>query len=389
MCGIVGVIPKLKNGFNYVHQKMFYQLLYADALRGQDATGVITVHKNGDFGIMKEAVDSYTFNGSFVDSDLDKDLYQNGMAVVGHNRAKTVGENTDENAHPFVIDNTFAMVHNGTLRNHHELTKTAVDSEALAIEFHQAMGQEDWKEGMETALGKVRGALACVWFDQKRMELCLIRNTERPMALLELDDCFLFGSELSMLFWIANRNNEKVVVGKNLEIHKLYQFDMEKGGGVYSETFLSPKYPVWQHKGFSNGVSAATHTPTSTTSTGTTDIPSADVVVTEVKGVSKNQFKKIKGLVFQKEIEWLCEDFVEGSAGSYLVMGRSVNGAYDLCDVIHSIKGQILLDDDKILWDNGITLKGTIKDVEYDKEHKAVLITMEKLTVAEHEKTIH
>src|ERR1700752_137462 len=140
MCGIVGFISKWKaTGFSAKQQKMFYQLLHADMLRGWEATGVITVAKNGDFGIMKEASDASVFNGSFIDSDLDKDMYKEGVAVIGHNRAKTIGENKDENAHPFVVDDTFAMVHNGTLRNHKDMHDTEVDSEALAKTFKAAM----------------------------------------------------------------------------------------------------------------------------------------------------------------------------------------------------------------------------------------------------------
>lgn len=405
MCGIVGLITKHSNGFTYQQQKMVYQMLVADEVRGADATGVITVHNNKDFGLMKEATEGYYFVDSFIDSDLDKDLYRNSMAVIGHNRAKTVGDNKDENAHPFSVDNTFAMVHNGTLRNHHELSKTEVDSEALAIELKQAMDKEDWKLGLEEALGRVRGAYACVWYDQKRHQLCMIRNSERPLGFIQTPHSILFGSELGMLGWIANRNGEDVKEWKSLEIHKLYTFDMEEGKGAYQETFLSLKYPTPVTKGFTNG----THS-TRTRSTGKQvktshsndaggdDIQDApfrpyDDPVGDNGALSKNAFKRLKGLINGKEIEFLCDDYVEANHGTFLAMGRCTNGSFDLCEVRHSVSAVIATKETGVreedFWAGGVVFKGIIDEVDYDKDNQAASITLKGVTLKEFVNAIH
>lgn len=397
MCGIVGVIPRLKNGFNFSQQKMFYQLLLADEMRGMDATGVITVHSNGDFGIMKEASAAYYFHDQFVDSDLDKDLYKNGVAAIGHNRAKTVGENKDANAHPFSVDKTFAMVHNGTLRNHLELEKdvgkTDVDSEALAILFKRAMDEEDWKTALEEAIGKVKGAYACVWYDQKRHQVCMIRNTERPLGFIETKTEILFGSELAMLSWIANRNGSSVEKWKSLETHKLYTFDMKEGGGAFGETFLSPKYQF--QKGYTNGTKK-TSTANGQGMDGDTETTSTDSDPVGACGaLSKNGFKKLRATIFRKEIEFLQEDYVESSSGTFLVMGRSINGAFDLCEVRHNISG--LLDgkkqgvEEKDFWVDGMLFKGIVADAVYDRDNSAITITLENLSLKgyQSEKVVH
>ncbi len=404
MCGIVGVIPRQKNGFTAVQQRMFYQMLFANELRGIDATGVITVHTTGDFGIMKEANAAYYFNDQFIDSDLDKDLYKNGCAVIGHNRAKTVGDNKDLNAHPFVVDKTFAMVHNGTLRNHLELEKldgigqTEVDSEALTRVFAQAMDQEDWKTSMQDALGRVKGAFACVWYDQKRHQVCMIRNSERPLGLAMTKQSVLFASELGLAGWIASRNGEGVEEFKSLAVHTLYTFDMKEGQGAFQETFLSPRYFPTSTKGYNNGT---THTTTGshaqqtdgsqTPSTGKTGTPPS----IEGQGeLSKSGFKRLRAAIFRKEIEFLQEDYVESSAGQFLVMGRSVNGAHDLCEVRHNISG--VLDGKKLgiteydFYGKEMICKGIVADVEYDKDHKSAIITVEALSIKdEHAQVFH
>jgi glucosamine 6-phosphate synthetase-like amidotransferase/phosphosugar isomerase protein len=39
MCGIVGMVVKPNNGFSVKTENVFNQLLYADAVRGEDSTG--------------------------------------------------------------------------------------------------------------------------------------------------------------------------------------------------------------------------------------------------------------------------------------------------------------------------------------------------------------
>src|SRR5215469_16745148 len=179
-------------------------------------------------------------------------MSKEGVAIIGHNRAKTIGDNLAENAHPFVEDKTFAMVHNGTLHNHKQIGDTDVDSHALAIVLKKAMDEEDWKKGLEEALSKVKGAYACVWYDQKRDQVCMVRNAERPLFLVKAGSNTLFGSEVGLLTWIATRNNEKVDDIINTKVHTFYTFDMKKTGGDFSETNLTLKSPK---TGFDNGTS--------------------------------------------------------------------------------------------------------------------------------------
>lgn len=405
MCGIVGLISKSKySGFTGIQQKMMHQLLYADALRGVDATGIIAINKHEDFSIAKAAIPAVDFLEEFKDSEIDKGLYKDGIAFIGHNRAKTIGENKDENAHPFVEEKTFAMVHNGTLYNHKKmLSDTDVDSHALTIAFKEAMHQDDWKKAMEDTLAKVTGAFACVWYDQTKHEVCMIRNSQRPLSIVETDSSILFGSEMSLLHWIAFRNNDKIKASKSLDTSTLYSFDLKKQGGDFSETFLSMSPP--KIIGFSNGIITSNQNTTDPNpKTTTTTSPNNGETIKEMMAarasvfdgndkreeVSRNAYKKLRAQVFRKRIRFEVEDVVAtGNRGEFMLFGESLNGAYDLCDVRHSIRCLVTLKGLGIhaasdMWHQDFELEGTIHECEYDKDNKSIILYIEKaLNVSE------
>jgi predicted glutamine amidotransferase len=237
MCGIVGVVPKSFNGMIKQHEDSFFQMLYADALRGEDSTGVIGVENDTTFHIAKEAVSAEWFIHQLrfsKDIQIVNPTYHRGKVWVGHNRKKTVGTVSDETAHPFVVDDSFAMVHNGTLTTHQHLAKTAVDSEALAIVFKQALDKanNDSKkrvEEFEEVLGKVYGAYACVFYDQKRHNLHLLRNKERPLFTIDTENGLYFCSEPLMGAWILVRNNYKyeTLKAELVPDHTLFTIDLD------------------------------------------------------------------------------------------------------------------------------------------------------------------
>lgn len=382
MCGIIGVITKNKFGFSKTEQKMFYELLYADVLRGADATGVITCHNNKDFGIMKEASSSDVFCQQFINSDLDRDLFKNGTAVIGHNRAKTIGDHSDENAHPFVVDDTFAMVHNGTLRNHKKLEDTAVDSEALAITFKKAMDQEDFQQAISEAVWSVEGAFACVWYDQKRNQVGMIRNNQRPLAMIEYGGCILFGSEIGLINWIGGRNNEKQKSHEFIKENTLYLWDMDKMGGAVEQFPLASK-PV-----YTPGPNTKTHGNVSdkTISNVVTQIFRKTADGSPMK-CSKNAFKRFKKVLLGKYLTFNLEDWVERhiedkNCKEFFLLGGVINGAYDLCEVQHMTRG--LVDLSKI----GMSIKemdfqsdwvGCVRDVIYDQKIGQLIIDLDQI----------
>src|SRR5215469_11761187 len=316
-------------------------------------------------------------------------MSKEGVAIIGHNRAKTIGDNLAENAHPFVEDKTFAMVHNGTLHNHKQIGDTDVDSHALAIVLKKAMDEEDWKKGLEEALSKVKGAYACVWYDQKRDQVCMVRNAERPLFLVKAGSNTLFGSEVGLLTWIATRNNEKVDDIINTKVHTLYTFDMKKTGGDFSETNLTLKSPK---TGFDNGTSkhnngsgsssktqqkATTHTSSATSKF---SVGSAD------KPLSKSEYKRLFRKMVGSRIQFLADDYIElevdrssGMATKVLAWGECSNGAFDLCEYNHIIRCQIDLEqlgiDEQAFYEQeDVSLSGNVYDMAYIKDEQCAII---------------
>lgn len=223
MCGIVGIATRFSNGFSSGEADVFSDLLFLDTLRGFDSTGVFGVDYLSNVEIHKEASHGLDFLGTPTYKEFRGKLIQRGMFAVGHNRAATRGEIVDKNAHPFWVDDNIILVQNGTMRGDHKKHKDVeVDSEALA---HVIAENED----VETALKKINASYALVWYNVKERTLNLIRNSERPLWILELKSgSVVWASEANFLYLACQRNNqswEKPAV--QLEPHELHQFHLD------------------------------------------------------------------------------------------------------------------------------------------------------------------
>lgn len=219
MCGIVGVIAKEKAlGFSTVHRNVFEQMLYVNALRGNDSTGVFMVKRNGGVEWAKQASWPQAFMQDTIGKQLLTKMVWEGIAMVGHNRKATYGVVKDENAHPFIEDKII-LVHNGTLTNHKELDKDVeVDSHAIASTIN--------KYGVLKAIQKIQGAFSVVAYNTETREVYMFRNTERPLFLGEIPGAWVFSSEP----WIAQgpcwRAGQTITGMTEIEPSKLYTFKM-------------------------------------------------------------------------------------------------------------------------------------------------------------------
>lgn len=203
MCGIVGFITPGRNGFSSRELDIFKELTYASALRGVDSTGMFYVTNDGDVQVHKDILDSSSFLKTNEFGAAGKEIVSKGRAAVAHCRAATKGSKTEENAHPFIVDNHIVLVHNGTLFDHRKVANTEVDSHAIA---HRLAEEED----VGKALQQINGAYALVWYDVKREVLNVIRNDQRPLYICELESGAIgFASEPGMLYWVMGRNQER------------------------------------------------------------------------------------------------------------------------------------------------------------------------------------
>jgi len=213
MCGIVGVVSFDKAKDIAERRSYFQQALYANTLRGHHSTGMFCVpldknHKDiNELALYKKAMAGYDFIqlDQFNRLLLNMEHYK---FVVGHNRAKTIGDVTDRNSHPFSIGH-ITLVHNGTLTELHSLEvpnhwHIPVDSEVLTMAIV--------RHGYQNALAKLRGAAALVWYDEQDDVLRLFRNKERPLfyALVKGENTAFIASEIEMILWLAWRNGYEI-----------------------------------------------------------------------------------------------------------------------------------------------------------------------------------
>lgn len=229
MCGLVGVVAKGSQGFWKSHMEVFHELLFVDTFRGDDSTGVFMVDKDGDLELLKEATDAPNFQRHKDYAKFMNDSYARGRCVIGHNRKATKGVITDENAHPFVVDNRIVLVHNGTLYGDFkklagEGNEVEVDSHAIAHLIHQN------GDNVEKALQQLSGAYALIWFDMEKQTVNFVRNSQRPLCFMETADAIYWASEGNMLEWMNKRHDLKSPKGPQmLGVGTLVTISFEKG----------------------------------------------------------------------------------------------------------------------------------------------------------------
>ena len=161
-------------------------------VRGRDSTGVIKVRDDKDQSytwVKSVGAPAHLFDFRKYESEIERG---DAVALVGHCRSKTIGEVNLKNAHPFDFpDEGIIGVHNGTLRNHSQLDGhhySKVDSEVMYE--HMA------KNGAKDTFEKVKGAYACVWWNDNESTLNFFRNEERPLW-------FTWSKDMDMMFWAS------------------------------------------------------------------------------------------------------------------------------------------------------------------------------------------
>ncbi len=186
MCGLVGMAGDI----TAKERKIFKDMLDVCQLRGRDSTGVIRVNRTDYSWVKRVGPPAFLFDSKQYD-----DVVETGglpKVLIGHCRHKTVGGVSNKTAHPFDFpDEGICGVHNGTLRSYQQLDGykyDLVDSEVLYS--HLA------KNGPEETFNKVRGAYACVWWDDNEQRVKFIRNDERPLY-------FTYSKDYRIMFWAS------------------------------------------------------------------------------------------------------------------------------------------------------------------------------------------
>ena len=198
ICGLVAVIsPKVQTASE---NKIFKDMLVLDQLRGKDSTGMFSVDKTG-VSIAK----SVATPTDFLQLSRVTSAIAGASILVGHNRHATMGAVNANNAHPFQHDN-ITLVHNGTLDRAYKLPQFDTDSESVCYQLAQCESWSDTTKYLES----IDGAFAFIWYDDVDEALYFIRNEERPLYCVMVQDTMYLASERGFLFAALERNNVSI-----------------------------------------------------------------------------------------------------------------------------------------------------------------------------------
>jgi hypothetical protein len=200
-------------------------------MRGAHSTGLFGVQKETKKDIVEWVKRVGPPHGLMSEPESKKfmdRMFSRYHAVVAHGRYATTGKINAKNAHPFHHGNII-LVHNGSVRNLWNLKidgesiekKFEVDSEALTYMFS--------KVGVKDTLKEVTGALSLIWYDRSTRCLHALRNTERPMFLMQRTDVpqIFFSSEMETLEYVINKYPSiKAKEIKTLAPDHLYTFPL-------------------------------------------------------------------------------------------------------------------------------------------------------------------
>lgn len=200
-------------------------------MRGLDATGAFSVGKDNTveraraLGTPELLMDTRQFNNK-----VDR---FNTKVLVGHCRAKTMGQNTVQNAHPFQ-HGAITGVHNGTLRNWRAFESNHgfdVDSSWLYNEIAE--------NGIEDVIPRVDGAWCLNWWDSEENSLNFLRNDERPLSFCWSEDkeTMFWASEA----WMLGAVSRKIKVStfddgtytRSLAVDEFWSFKVNEGKDMF------------------------------------------------------------------------------------------------------------------------------------------------------------
>lgn len=213
------------------------ELAYISGLRGSHGTGVcqglatkkilrITLEKSHqDVTYFMWYNDNHAEGNDKILNDYSCNF------IMGHVRAATRGNITDENAHPFDTGR-YISAHNGTLYDKKYQHETKTDS--------QMMFEDVENRGLYNVLRDVEkdSAYAVVSFDRTNKELSFATNGKRPLVYAYLNHRRVF-------FWASEKRQLDFILAGVAEKSDIYKFSEDFLYTFRPEDVRAGRSPDW------------------------------------------------------------------------------------------------------------------------------------------------
>lgn len=222
MCGLFGVASAM---IAQKEREVFVHLGILSSLRGLDSTGIAYGTTRGrKRGLKPTVLKMAEPSGSFFSlGSVNKAVDNANTFLLGHCRAATIGDITNDNAHPFQY-NHITGAHNGTCHAYN--TNSGSDSSNLFKHLSE--------EAIEDVVDKASyGAYALTYVDDDEQTLNFIRNKDRPLWLADCPGMrtLVWASEPDMIEFSLRRVGIKyekpvLLAEDNLRVYDLSDFSL-------------------------------------------------------------------------------------------------------------------------------------------------------------------
>jgi amidophosphoribosyltransferase len=201
-CGIFGIY-----GIQDAALQSYYGL-HALQHRGQEASGIVTSHKN-EKG--KPVFNVFKGEGLVSEVFADSKLFKNvliGNSAIGHNRYSTTGASESrKNIQPFVVHyrlGNLAISHNGNLTNAKELREELVNEGAIfqttsdtevILHLIARSRLDNQIDQIKEALSRIEGAYCVIILTDDKLIAARDPYGWRPLSIGKLNGAYVVASE--------------------------------------------------------------------------------------------------------------------------------------------------------------------------------------------------